>query len=293
MANCPSVICNSCHQRGHMATMCHVNPTPTSAGAARGGPPPPATTMPPIVVPTYERKAIEQRSGKVLVVIDGSYFERCVTVSGTTKSKSNPQYHVTASALRSTLNFIGDLFMMEPVGYWFDTKAEAFAQFLESAVPLAHREDAFLEVAKRKEALINEMSPGGQLENVVPKLVGSMKKQRGYTEDGPGHVWVQSGVDVAIATCLITQYHSTRDCAQVVLLSGDGDLLSAVEYCDTVSHAESEGSLPPLRLCGTKHSISKAYDGRPSAKSSRIYLDVELHKEGERCLSFAPHTIFE
>lgn len=187
----------------------------------------------PALVPYEPISTVAMRRGRVVVVIDGPYFERCVRGH---ENKCVEQYQRTTFALQQALAYIGDLFQMEPIAYWFDTGHEAFTEFLETAMPLHCREAAFRDAAQRRQYLIDEMnSTTGKLSYVVARLVGSMKRQRGYTPDGPGHVWVQSGVDVAMATCLMEHFQDPRlQGCQVVLLSGDSDLYPAVQYCNNL-----------------------------------------------------------
>lgn len=264
----------------------------------------PISPCPSATLPAYQPVS-SVRKGRVLIVIDGPYFERCVVGY---ESKSIEQYKRTTFALQQMLAYIGDLFEMEPIGYWFDTNISAFTEFLETGMPLHCREAAFREFGYRRRYLIDEMnSTSGTLHNVVAFLVGFMKRQRGYTPDGPGHVWVQSGVDVAIATCVVEHFHDfPQQFSQVVLLSGDGDIYPAIQYCNTL-RLERQRSLmrdkegvgaslpPPVRVCGTTSSLSKIYGLHQHLFDflPRILLDEEIHKERGKTFHFSSNILFE
>ncbi|KAH8615338.1 hypothetical protein ERJ75_000595800 [Trypanosoma vivax] len=151
-----------------------------------------------------------------------------------------------------------------------------------------------LENQLRKQFLVDEMNSGRQLSNVVARLVGRMKQQKGYTKHGPGRVWVQAGVDVAIAACVIELFIH-RLFEQVVLLCGNADLYPAVQYF----HMQRRSSQAleqsnPICVCGTSSSISKSY-GREQDLSDflpSILLDSPRHVEGDRETAFHTHTMF-
>eukprot|EP00796_Vickermania_ingenoplastis_P008222 gene8222-5745_t len=320
VAHCPSVTCNACHQKGHIASDCAIPGSkpaeasiPPKQTAAAGGTheeedeaavvTTPNQSAPSVPQPSYEVAEYQPisttREGRVVVVIDGPYFERCVRGH---QLKSAAQYQKTTAALQQTLAYLGDIFEMEPIAYWFDTSNEAFTAFLETGMPLHCREAAFRDTALRREFLTDEMnSTTGKLRNVVARLEGSMKQQRGYTPDGPGHVWVQSGVDVAIATCLMQHFQDHRLASQVVLLSGDSDIYPAVHYCNAHRRAGLGGSpvgtrpAPPIRVCGTGRTISKPYGLHQDLFDflPRILLNEEHHTEKGREFYFAPFTAFE
>lgn len=245
-------------------------------------------------IPPYLPSTTVSRDGRVAIVIDGSYFERCV---GVKRNRCGIEYYqAVAHALRHTLNFLGDLFQREPYAFWYDTDTTAFTEFLETSMPLAHRQQAFKEAAMRKQHLTDEMNGGRSLNTVVAKLVGGMKRQRGYTEDGPGFVWVQTGVDVAIATCVIELFHDRRQFGQVVLLCGDADVYPAIQYCNSLRktsplHADAN----PVRVCGTSTSMSKLYGQQQDLSDflPRVLLDQASHTEGKLTLEFPTHKIFE
>jgi hypothetical protein len=247
----------------------------------------------PRIIPPYVAHDPSKREGRVAVVIDGAYFERCVALQ---RNRSDPEYYRRiADALRHTVDFLGDVFQRAPFAYWFDTDTTAFTEFIETSMPLAHRERAFRETAARKRYLTDEMNSGRSLPNVVAKLVGGMKRQRGYTEDGPGHVWVQTGVDVATATCVIELFQDRRQFQQVVLLCGDADVYPAVQYCNLLrrsspQHAESH----PVRVCGTSDSMSKLYGQHQDLTDflPRILLDRPSHTEAGRTVEFATSKVF-
>ncbi|EPY28702.1 hypothetical protein AGDE_10325 [Angomonas deanei] len=323
IAHCPLAVCYACNEKGHTSSVCekvhcsncggqhetthcrqpageqhdtdsdsapstHV---PTDHPAAPAG-------DPSYVVPPYTPSG-EERSGRVAVVIDGPYFERCMTKKGLHRDTS-AYYTTTAEALAHTLQYIGDILHMEPFAFWFDTDPDAFNEFVETAIPLAHRAQHLTEAALRKRFLTDEMNADHSLKNVIAKLVGGMKRQRGYTQDGPGHVWVQSGVDVAIATCIIEQFQSHRF-DQVVLLAGDVDLYPSVHFCNTsrtsptTKHpVPSEKSATPVRVCGSSTSISKIYGQEQHISDflPKILLDKPHHVEGTRKIEFPTHTVF-
>ncbi|KPI84911.1 hypothetical protein ABL78_6036 [Leptomonas seymouri] len=252
----------------------------------------PAVAVAPVIPPYVAQSAIK-REGRVVVVIDGAYFERCITLH---RNRNSPEYyrHI-ADALRHTVDYIGDIFQREPFAYWFDTDTAAFTEFIETSMPLAHRERAFRETATRKRYLTDEMNSGLSLPNVVAKLVGGMKRQRGYTEDGPGHVWVQTGVDVALATCVIELFQDRRQFQQVVLLCGDADVYPAVQYCNMLrrsSHQHAE--CQPVRVCGTSDSMSKLYGQQQDLTDflPRILLDRPSHTEAGQTIEFATSEAF-
>ncbi|KAG5464897.1 hypothetical protein LSCM4_00343 [Leishmania orientalis] len=245
------------------------------------------------VVPPYVPLEASRREGRVAIVVDGSYFERCIALR---RNRSDPAYyrHV-ASALLHTIDYVGDIFQREPFAFWFDTDTSAFTEFVETSMPLAHREHAFRESALRKRYLTDEMNSGRSLPNVVAKLVGGMKRQRGFTEDGPGHVWVQTGVDVATATCVIELFQDRRQFQQVVLLCGDADVYPAVQYCNTLRrssplHADSN----PVRVCGTSDSMSKLYGQQQDLTDflPRLLLDRPSHTEDGRTIAFPTSKVF-
>lgn len=261
----------------------------------------------PIYEPTSTR-----RNGRVVVVIDGPYFERCI-VGHDVRPRPASQYKRTTLALKSALAYIGDIFEMEPIAYWFDTSIEDYVDFIEKGMPLRYRDAAFRELSLRRQYLIDEMnSTTGKLSNVVARLVGTMKRQRGYTPDGPGHVWVQSGVDVAIATCLVEHfYQDSYQCSQVVLLSGDSDIYPAVKYCNTIrkrfplasiigasekglDSQPSAGVFPPVRVCGTSSSLSREFGLHQDLFDflPRIFLNEKSHKETGRNFEFSPYKLF-
>lgn len=252
----------------------------------------PAAVPTPVIQP-YAAQSDVPREGRVAVVIDGAFFERCVALR---RNRSDPAYyrHV-AEALRYAIDYIGDIFQGEPFAYWFDTDTTAFTEFIERSMPLAHRERAFRETAARKRYLTDEMNSGRSLPNVVAKLVGGMKRQRGYTEDGPGHVWVQTGVDVATATCVIELYQDRRQFKQVVLLCGDADVYPAVQYCNLLRRSSRQhAEFPPVRVCGTSDSMSKLYGQHQDLTDflPRILLDRPSHSEGGRTIEFATCKAF-
>jgi len=150
------------------------------------------------------------------------------------------------------------------------------------------------------------------LPNVVARLVGGMKRQKGFADSGAGvgGVWVQTGVDVSIATCVIASFQDRRSFQQVVLLSGDSDLYPCVQYCNSSrrNHAgglssgssplsfpvDVDGSAggataasaaplllppPPVRVCGTTHTMSKVFGQHQDLSDflPRILLDEPTH----------------
>ncbi|KEG10606.1 putative nucleic acid binding protein [Trypanosoma grayi] len=323
LAQCPEALCSRCHEKGHIASSCsklrcHIcsgqHPTLqcTQNSSATGGvmdggsletnsndtdssrgdnsDASPATVPADIVVPPFEKSGVKCE-GRVAVIIDGGYFERALKDH---KNRDEAQFKRTVEVLRYTLDFLGEVFQKEPVAYWFDTDPAAFTEYIEHSMPLAHREKAFRESNLRKRLLADEMNGGRRLSNVVARLVGRMKLQKGYTRDGPRQVWVQTGVDVAIATCVIETFIH-RQFEQVVLLCGDADLYPAVQYCHTqrrISSALEKSN--PVRMCGTSSSMSKVY-GRDQDLSDflpRILLDLPRHTEGHREVEFPTHTMF-
>lgn len=245
------------------------------------------------VIPAYVAADPVKRDGRVAIVIDGAYFERCVALR---RNRAEPEYYShVADALRHTIDYLGDIFQREPFAYWFDTDTTTFTEFIETSMPLAHRERAFRETAARKRYLTDEMNSGRSLPNVVAKLVGGMKRQRGYTEDGPGHVWVQTGVDVATATCLIELFQDRRQFQQVVLLCGDADVYPAVQYCNMLRRSSHQyAECHPVRVCGTSDSMSKLYGQHQDLSDflPRILLDRPSHTEGGRTIEFTTSRAF-
>lgn len=245
------------------------------------------------VVPPYTLLEAPKKDGRVAIVVDGSYFERCVALR---RNRGDPAYYQhIAEALRCAIDYLGDVFQREPVAFWFDTDTTAFTEFLETSMPIAHREHAFRETAIRKRYLTDEMNGGRSLPNVVAKLVGGIKRQRGFTEDGPGHVWVQTGVDVATATCVIELFQDRRQFQQVVLLCGDADVYPAVQYCNTLrrsSHQHADAN--PVRVCGTSDSMSKMYGQHQDLTDflPRVLLDRPSHTEGGRTIEFPTSKVF-
>lgn len=291
VAHCPAVTCNQCHAKGHTAGVCpethYQDPVlspleiETEAEAEAEA------------VPAYvPAPGVPQQGGRVSVIIDGAYFERIVRAGGAVGSPEHCR--ATAAALQHTLAFIADIFTLAPVAHWFDTDPAAYGRFIETGVPIARREAHFRERAVRQRFLTGEMRVGGALPNVVARLVGGMKRQRGYTQDGPGHVWVQTGLDVAMATCLIQHFAEREMFQQVVLLCGDGDLFPAVHYCNSLRRAGPLAGRAPVRVCGTSRSVAKVFgvhqdtfDFLPS-----ILLDRAVHAEAGREHPFPTSSAF-
>lgn len=325
IAQCPEALCSNCNKKGHMANSCmkpryhnfsgnyatgsreqspigvggrvddsSVEETPSvscSDGEHEGNPDSVDTVASPMeMVPAFLPSTLE-RDGRVAVIIDGSYFER--TLKGFER-RDEVQFKRTVEILRHTLAFIGEIFLKEPVAFWFDIDPAALTEYIENSMPLPHREKAFREGQLRKRFLLDEMNGGRQLGNVVSRFIGRMKRQKGYTRDGPRYVWVQTGVDVAMATCVIELFFQGKF-EQVVLLCGDADLYPAVQYC----HAQRRSSPSlaksnPVRMCGTSVSMSRIY-GRDQDLSDflpRILLDLPRHVEGKREVAFPTHAVF-
>ncbi|EPY20991.1 hypothetical protein STCU_08742 [Strigomonas culicis] len=332
VAHCPEVTCHACHEKGHTSSVCdrtrckvcggghetshcwqQRQPTAgppaeeaqaaSDAGSDRGSaeaepleapapavePAPPAT----VAAPRY-RRLDTPRKGRVAVVIDGPYFERCIVKEGL--DRSEPTYYArTAEALHDVLELIGDIFRMEPIAYWFDTNPTAFVHFVETAMPLAYRPRYLQYGAQRKRHLLDEMNGDRTLGNVIPKLVGGMKQQKGFTPDGPGYVWVQTKVDVALSVAVIECFQERTSYSQVVLLSGDADLHPSVEYCNAQRRKSADyAGVPPVRVCGTSSSVAKIYGEQQDLYDflPRILLDRPSHKEGDNTYEFAPHVLF-
>ncbi|KAH9598207.1 zinc finger protein [Trypanosoma melophagium] len=324
LAQCPEALCSRCHEKGHMASSCSKircatcsgqHPTTeckqrstlvenNTAGSSAeetssnvsdaereaGSDSTPRTAGVEETVTLFVPSAIK-RDGRVAVIIDGGYFERIL--KGYDR-RDEAQYKRTVEVLRCTLDFLGEVFQKEPVAYWFDTDPAAFTEYIENSMPLPHREKAFRESHLRKRFLLDEMNGSRQLNNVVARLVGRMKRQKGYTRDGQRYVWVQTGVDVAMATCIIETF-LYQQFQQVVLLCGDADLYPAIQYCHTQRRSSPAlEQTNPVRVCGTSSSISKIY-GRDQDLCDflpRILLDAPRHIEGEREIVFPTHNIF-
>ncbi|KAF8286878.1 hypothetical protein TcBrA4_0024080 [Trypanosoma cruzi] len=323
IAQCPEAVCNLCNERGHTSSAClksrfinykapHAiescegtvlfkeHADGSSAGEASLNDSEgehekrcqlnPTFTPSSEVVPAFVSSNLKH-DGRVAVIVDGGYFERILKGHD---RRDEEQYKLTVEVLRYTLDFIGEIFQKDPVAYWFDTDPAAMTEYIENSMPLPHREKAFRESHLRKRLLLDEMNSGRQLGNVVSRLIGRMKRQKGYTRDGPRHVWVQTGVDVAMATCVI-EIFLYRQFEQVVLLCGDADLYPAIQYCHTQRRSSPmlEKS-NPVRVCGTSKSMSKLYgkDQDLSDFLPRILLDAPSHTEKEREIVFPTYSVF-
>lgn len=334
VAHCPSVTCNNCKEKGHTSGVCEKKPCPSSDvihDADQCLSPPEPYSYEEGVLPTISiggdgvtspiRSGSESstvvteahhlaslplyvpldapREGRVAVVIDGPYFENSLKREGMPASHTEAYFRRCVHTLNSTLQYIGDILGRDPVAYWFDTDPAAFADFLETAMPLHHREKAFREMAMRRKCLTDEMNGDRSLPHVVARLVGGMKRQYGYTRDGPGYVWVQTGVDVAIATCVIELFHNTSQHDQVLLLCGDSDVYPAVQYCNAQRKrggmAAGDGrAIPPVRICGISSSLSKQYGQHQDLSDflPRILLDKPSHRESGKFFEFPTYEAF-
>lgn len=317
-ARCPQSVCRQCHQAGHYSSQCPASPDgPTSAAPPQhdavpahlveddrssvstsaapnlASSPPTPIDAAQSSVPLFEPQAQVQvpRRGRVAVIIDGAYFERCV-VSYTAR-RDAAQYLKCKELLKYTLDFIGQVFEMSPIAYWFDTDPSSFAAFVETQCSAASRESILRDCDLRKKHLTDAMNGGKELSNVVAKLVGGMKRQKGFTEHGIGSVWVQTGVDVSIATCVVECFQDRRQYQQVVLVSGDSDLFPCVHYCNG-SRRNLPLEVPPVRVCGTSGTISKVFGQHQDLSDflPRILLDEPLHCEGERTVPFKVSLYF-
>nr|CCC95526.1 unnamed protein product [Trypanosoma congolense IL3000] len=323
-ARCPEGLCSRCNARGHTAAactrflcsscggdhpvaVCKRSQQTNAAGREENVPTDslshsegddgelpshavPAPCRKDDIVPPYVLSGVKH-DGRVGVIIDGGYFERILKGH---EYRDEGHYRCCVEALKYTLDFIGDIFQKVSVAYWFDTDPAAFAEYLENSVPLFHREKAFRENNLRKRLLLDEMNGGGKLSNVVTRFVGRMKRQKGYTPDGLGYVWVQSGVDVAMATCVIDTF-IRRQFDQVVLLCGDSDVYPAVQFCHRQRCvSQSLEGLSPVRMCGSSSSMSSLYgqDQDLCDFLPRILLDAPQHTEGDRTIDFPPHAAF-
>ncbi|ESL07194.1 hypothetical protein TRSC58_05123 [Trypanosoma rangeli SC58] len=324
IAQCPEALCSLCHERGHIASACSkvrclkcndyhatescgqpalvakeqvddVSAEDASGTDSEGEQEKRShsnlrTGAAEDVVPAFQPSDMK-REGRAAVIIDGSYFERILKGH---QRRDEDHYKRTVEVLRYTLDFIGEIFQKNPVAYWFDTDPAAMAEYIEHSMPLPHREKAFREAHLRKRVLLDEMTGGSQLGNVVSRLVGRMKQQKGYTRDGPRYVWVQTGVDVAMATCII-EIFLQQQFEQVVLLSGDADLYPAIQYCQAQRRSSPAlAKANPVRVCGTSTSISKLYgkDQDLCDFLPRITLDAPSHVEKGREVVFPTHTAF-
>jgi hypothetical protein len=242
-------------------------------------------------VPPFEAAPSEDRKGRVAVILDGAYFERCIAGY---HRKEVAQYLKCKELLKYTLDHIGTIFNMHPIAYWFDTDPSSFASFIESTTnnPV-QRENILRDNEVRKRWLLDFMNGGKELNNVVAKLVGGMKRQRGFTQDGMGHVWVQTGVDVSIATCVIECFQDRRQYQQVVLVSGDSDLYPCVHYCNQTRRG-LPADVPPVRVCGTSGSISRVFGQHQDLSDflPRILLDEPQHNENGVKSAFPVATFF-
>lgn len=262
----------------------------SQATAAAPVAPPPATYS--AAVPAFEPSAsTDDRKGRVAVILDGAYFERCIAGY---HRKDVPQFIKCKELLKYTLDHIANIFQMNPIAYWFDTDPSSFATFIENNTHNpSQRESILRDNEVRKRWLLDFMNGGKELNNVVAKLVGGMKKQRGFTQEGMGHVWVQTGVDVSIATCVIECFQDRRQYQQVVLVSGDSDLYPCVHYCNQ-SRKGLPADVPPVRVCGTSGSISRVFGQHQDLSDflPRILLDEQVHSENGRKSAFPVATFF-
>lgn len=252
--------------------------------------------------PLYEPLCFH-RQGRMLVVIDGPYFEHCV--EGYEK-KSPAQYQRTLFALEQMLSFLGDVFGMEPSAYWFDINSQALTQFFEAGVQQRYHNALCRELEHRRQYLLDEMKGATRrLLNVEARLVGGMKSQVGYTADGPQNVWVQSGLDVAIATCVMEKCQELpHHISQIIVVSGESGIFPALEYCNTLRQQRQQSLmedddcnfvLPPVRLCGTEKTLSNNYEHHQRLFDFLpcIFLNRKIHTENGKVFNFSPHILFE
>ncbi|CCW65643.1 unnamed protein product [Phytomonas sp. EM1] len=245
-------------------------------------------------VSMYKPLYAMQSDRKVLVIIDGPYFERCLRCYHN-EPRVSDYYMRIAEVLRCTLEYIGVIFDMNPIAYWFDIDPVAFANSTEVDLPAVNRGTAFTEFDIRRRFLISEMNRDRLLPNVVPRLVGNIKKQRVFTPDGPSFVWGEAGVSVAIAMCLIEASQDQRMCQQVVLLCEESDVHPAVNYCNIQQRMSKEHqNCSPIRMCGISASAPKIYGQQqgPSDFLPQIFLDKSQHNENGTIYEFPAYKAF-
>ncbi|CCW69302.1 unnamed protein product [Phytomonas sp. Hart1] len=246
------------------------------------------------VVPMYKPMYAMQNNKQVLVIIDGPYFDHCLRYHYIEPRTSDYYVHIV-EILRCTLEYIGAIFDMNPIAYWFDIDPVVFEHFIEADLPPAKREATFKEIENRKRFLISEMNRDKLLPNVVPRLVGNMKRQRAYTEDGSNFVWAETGLSVAIAIHLIEASQNHKMCQQIVLLCEESDVYPAVNHCNIrQSISKEHQDCSPVRMCGISVSNPKIYGQQPNPSDflPRILLDKSQHNENGIIYEFPAYKAF-
>ncbi|CUG90020.1 Hypothetical protein, putative [Bodo saltans] len=140
-----------------------VSTVTTAPAAAVSSAPPPALAA----VPPFEASSSDDRKGRVAVILDGAYFERCIAGY---HRKEVAQYLKCKELLKYTLDHIGSIFNMHPIAYWFDTDPSSFASFIESTTNNPIQREAILRDNEvRKRWLLDFMNGGKELNNVEKK----------------------------------------------------------------------------------------------------------------------------
>ena len=294
VSTCPYVQCFVCHELGHMSGSCSLAKQQNHLGQSdvdQSEQVDEQLIEMPVEIPIDLPLALLRGPGRVIVIIDGGYFEKAV---GPQLGGKDHPYRRVCLALKHTLHFIGDIFGKAPFGYWFDSDPTEFAAFVEHHYAPRAKVDVLSNLEMRRRLLTDHMNGGKELPNVVAKLGGRMKCKRGFMgKNGEGTVWVQSGVDVAIASCVIECFLDTRHFHQVVLLTGDGDIYPCMQFCNTRRKSFPEAS-NPVRVCGVGGSMSQVYGERQDLTDflPRILLDKPQHDENGKVFAWPLHNVF-
>ena len=132
------------------------------------------------------------------------------------------------------------------------------------------------------------MCGGRGLSNVVTRLVGKIRHRPIVSAAGFSGSWMPAGIDVAMATSVIECFES-KQFSQVVLLSGDGALCPAVDFCNAKRQTcGAEAAKAPVRVCGTLATMDALFGARQELVDflPRIFLDASEHIEEGRSIPF-------
>lgn len=247
----------------------------------------------PILPPLEEGAKAGPANGRVCVLIDGSYFEASVRQT----DPMAPDFARVRVALQHTLQFIGAIFGKTPYGFWFDMDPSSMTEFVEQEFLPPQRDLAMRRLQAKHTDLISHMCSGRGLSNVVTRLMGKIRHRPVVNNLGFGGSWMPAGVDVAIATSIIECFES-KQFSQVVLLSGDGALCPAVDFCNAKrqSLSMSDGSgKAPIRVCGCMSTMDALFGSKQELVDflPRIFLDSNEHQEEGKCVAFLISNAFQ
>lgn len=309
VAKCPSVRCFRCNENGHMANECDdetigavpsdgaANRQVSAVGSSSHHNPTQSPAFVPVQNPLPQMPPIEegakggQPNGRVCVLIDGSYFEASVRQA----DPMAPDFARVRLALQHTLQFIGAVFGKTPYGFWFDMDPASMTEFVEQEFLPPQRDLALRRLQAKNADLISHMCSGRGLSNVVTRLLGKIRHRPIVNNLGFGGSWMPAGVDVAIATSIIECFES-KQFSQVVLLSGDGALCPAVDFCNSKRQTMSEGSAKaPVRVCGCMSTMDALFGSKQELVDflPRIFLDSSEHHEEGNNITFPISSSFQ